>query len=65
MEDFSFEKFISNAVALLIYSIIGAFSLSIAGLSANQCVGFGLIFGFVIGILNEILRDFTEIKHKL
>lgn len=44
---------------------IGAFVfLLIAGLSFRMCLGFGLVLGFVFGILNQIHSDISDLNNK-
>lgn len=47
-------------IKLLIYSGIGFVLLLIAGLEFRTCVGFGVMFGFVIGLLNQIHTDMVK-----
>lgn len=46
----------------LIYYLLGILFLSITGTGFAKCVGFGIIAGFVFGLLNEIHADLLEIK---
>lgn len=45
--------FFESLIGLLIYAIIGFFCFLIAGLDMNQCIGYGIIFGFVVCIIND------------
>lgn len=52
-----------NLTTLLLYSIIGFLCLIIAGLTIREIIGFGIIFGFIGGLLDELHRDFLNHKH--
>lgn len=51
-------------ITLLIYTIIGFLCLTVAGLSFEEALGFGMIFGFIEGDLNEIYQDFFNKNNK-
>ena len=53
----------STLVSLAIYTAGGFVMLIMAGLQFHQCAGFGLMFGFIMGALNEIHRDLYQQNH--
>lgn len=50
----------TELIKFLIYSCIGIILLLIAGLTFRMCIGFGLMFGFIVGLLNRIHENTTK-----
>ena len=46
----------------LFYFVMGFIFLLIAGLTWRMCLGFGLILGYIFGILNQIHSDIVDKK---
>ena len=47
----------------LLYFIVGFVFLLIAGLTLRACLGFGLVIGFIFGILNQIHSDLMDLNN--
>ena len=58
------NKFIENIIGLAVYVILGFVCLKAAGLGNWQSFGFGLLFGNLMGILNELHSDLTKLLNK-
>lgn len=58
-------KFLENLLGIAVYAIIFAIFLWIydPNLSVREYVGFGLIAGFFMGMLNEINRVLQNMKN--
>lgn len=55
------NKFIENIIGLAVYVVLGFVCLKQAGLGDMASFGLGLLFGNIMGILNEIHRDLTKL----
>ena len=49
-----YKKYLPSFV---FYFVVGVVAFLIAGLTLRQIIGFGIAFGFVAGLLNEVHRD--------
>ena len=47
----------------LFYFIVAFVFLLIAGLTFRACLGFGLVIGFIFGILNQIHSDLMDLNN--
>lgn len=58
------NKFIENVIGLAVYVVLGFVCLKTAGLGDMVSFGLGLLFGNIMGVLNEIHRDLTKLLKK-
>lgn len=59
------NKFIENVIGLAVYVVLGYVCLlKLVGLGDMASFGLGLLFGNIMGVLNEIHRDLTKLLKK-
>ena len=58
------KKFFENIIGLLVYVVIGFVCFIVVGFEYWPSAGLSILFGFIMGILNEIHRDLTKLLDK-
>lgn len=52
-----FLNFLERTFTLLAYTITGFACCYLGGFEIKTCFGIGIMFGFIMGVINEIHRD--------
>jgi len=55
-------KFIFNLFGLILYVAFGTLGFYYGGFALSQALGFGFLFGLILGCLNEIRRDIWDFR---
>lgn len=55
-------KFIVNLFGLILYVAFGTLGFYYGGFALSQALGFGFLFGLILGCLNEIRRDIWDFR---
>ena len=55
-------KFIVNLFVLILYVAFGTLGFYYGGFALSQALGFGFLFGLILGCLNEIRRDIWDFR---
>ena len=55
-------KFIVNLFGLILYVAFGTLGFYYGGFALPQALGFGFLFGLILGCLNEIRRDIWDFR---
>ena len=58
----SIIKFIVNLFGLILYVAFGTLGFYYGGFALSQALGFGFLFGLILGCLNEIRRDIWDFR---